>query len=167
MPNIRHELLIAVSAEKVYNAITSQEGLAAWWAPDTKATAELNSVARFSFGPVYFKEMKITELQPFELVTWLCIAGADEWIGTIISFTLIPVDKATGLKTYSEIGGQLDQQSNDSIITLLRFQHDDWKAYTPMFAECSYTWAQFLRSLKLFCETGKGKPFPNQHSNDT
>lgn len=43
-------------------------------------------------------------------------------------------------------------------VTWLVFHHDDWKDYTPMFAECSYTWGQFLRSLNLFCETGKGRP---------
>ena len=35
--------------------------------------------------------------------------------------------------------------------------------YTNMYAECNYTWGQFLRSLKLLCETGKGRPYPYQH----
>jgi hypothetical protein len=61
-----------------------------------------------------------------------------------------------------EISGQIEQQINEES-TLLIFHHDDWKDYTPMFAECNYTWGQFLRSLKLLCETGKGTPFPNQH----
>ena len=46
MPNIRHELLIEASPEKIYNAITSQEGLCAWWTPQASAKAELNSIAR-------------------------------------------------------------------------------------------------------------------------
>ncbi len=162
MPNIHHALLIGAPAEKVYSAITSQEGLSGWWTPDTKAKAELNTVARFPFGPDYFKEMKITELKPFELVKWNCIKGADEWIGTTISFWLLPGDKKTLLNSHSEMKGQIEQQRNDEE-TLLIFHHDDWKEYTPMFAECSYTWAQFLRSLKLWCETGKGRPWPNQH----
>jgi uncharacterized protein YndB with AHSA1/START domain len=141
MPNIRHELLIGAPAEKIYNAITNQEGLSAWWTPDTKAKSECNSVARFAFGPEYFKEMKIAELQPSGLVKWICITGDDEWLGTTISFELQTGDKET----------------------LLIFHHDDWKEYTPMFAECNYTWGQFLRSLKLLCETGKGRPWPNQH----
>ncbi len=163
MPNIRHELLIGASDEKVYTAITSQEGLSAWWTPGTKAKAALNSIARFTFNPEYFKEMKIVELKPFEQVKWLCIAGAEEWIGTTISFKLNAVDKATLFNSHTEISGQLEQQNSSDKITLLSFQHDDWKKYTAMFAECNYTWAQFLRSLKLLCETGKGQPFPNQH----
>ena len=163
MPDIRHELLIGAPAEKVYSAITSQEGLSAWWTPDTKVKSELNSVARFAFGPDYFKEMKIAELKPSRQVKWICIAGAGEWIGTSISFELQAGDKKPLLDSHPEMKDQVQQQSNADKGTLLIFRHDGWKEYTPMFAECNYTWGRFLRSLKLFCETGKGRPWPNQH----
>jgi uncharacterized protein YndB with AHSA1/START domain len=163
MPNIRHEVLIGAPVEKIYSAITSQEGLSAWWTPETKAKSERNSVARFAFGPEYFKEMKIAELKPFAQVKWICTTGADEWIGTTISFELQPGDKETLLNSHPEAKDQIQQQRKDNKGTLLIFHHDDWKEYTPMFAECNYTWGQFLRSLKLLCETGKGRPWPNQH----
>lgn len=141
MKSILHNLLIKAPAENIYSAITTGEGLAGWWAPDTNAKPEPDSIARFTFGPQYFKEMKITELKPFTKVEWLCLTGYEEWIGTTLSFELQPSDKGTRLF----------------------FHHDGWKEYTTEFAECSYTWAAFLRSLKLLCETGKGQPFPNQH----
>ncbi|MCC6287380.1 MAG: SRPBCC domain-containing protein [Chitinophagaceae bacterium] len=162
MPDINHAVLIGAAAEHVYAAITTPQGLSAWWTPGTNAKAETNTVAHFPFGPGYFKEMIITELKPFSSVKWNCIKGADEWVGTNISFTLIPGDKEMLLKSYPEILGQIEQLKNDNG-TLLIFHHDDWKEHTLMFAECSYTWGQFLRSLKLFCETGKGKPWPQQH----
>jgi len=98
MPNIRHRLIIETSAEKIYNAITSQAGLAGWWAPEAKAKPEVDSIARFPFGPDYFKEMKITELKPFEWVKWHCVQGAAEWIGTTLSFKLEPGDQETLLR---------------------------------------------------------------------
>jgi uncharacterized protein YndB with AHSA1/START domain len=162
MANIHHTLLIGASTEKVYRAITTQEGLSEWWTPNTTAKAELNSIARFPFGPDYFKEMKITELIPVNFVKWDCIDGAAEWIGTTISFSLLQSIKETLLSGHPEMKGQMEQQGNEEG-TLLIFQHNDWRGYTPMFAECSYTWGQFLRSLKLLCETGKGRPWPNQH----
>lgn len=162
MPNIRHNLLIGASAEKIYNAITQENRLSAWWTPNTTAKAEVNSVARFPFGNSYFKEMKITELSPFERVRWNCITGDGEWVGTNICFSLRSSDKKNLLDLNPEISGQIEQQSSEEG-TLLIFQHDDWRDYTPMFAECNYTWAQFLRSLKLLCETGTGRPWPNQH----
>jgi uncharacterized protein YndB with AHSA1/START domain len=163
MPNIHHEVLIGAPPEKIYSEITTQEGLSAWWTPGAKAKPERDSIARFPFGPKYFKEMKITELKHHELVKWNCITGTDEWIGTTITFKLEAGDKNSLMKSHPELGGQL-QQMVENNGTLLIFHHDDWKAYTPMFAECNYTWGQFLRSLKLFCETGKGLPWPNQHT---
>lgn len=162
MPSIHHALLIGSPVEKVYNAICTQEGLSTWWTPDAKVKAELNSIARFPFGSHYFKEMKIIELKPYELVKWNCISGADEWVGTTISFKLLFGDKTTFSMSHPEMKGQMEQQSNDKT-TLLLFHHDNWNEYTLMFAECSYTWGQFLTSLKLLCETGKGRPWPNQH----
>lgn len=162
MPGIYHEVFISAAAEKIYNAITTQEGLRAWWTPGAETSGELNSIARFYFGPAYFKEMKIAVLQPAHQVEWHCIAGAGEWIGTNISFTLSFADKQNLQHLHPEIKGQLDQdESNEG--TLLSLTHKDWAAYTPMFAECNYTWAQFLRSLKLYCETGNGRPWPYQH----
>lgn len=162
MPDITHALLIGSSAERIYGAVTTQNGLSAWWTPHTKAKAVLNSVAHFPFGPGYYKEMLITELQPFELVRWTCIQGADEWIGTEIVFSIISGDKELLSGKYPEIQGQAEQLQNNEA-TLLVFRHNGWKSQTLMFAECNYTWGQFLRSLKLLCETGRGKPWPDQH----
>lgn len=166
MPNIHHAVLIGAPVEKVYNAVTSQEGLSAWWTPLTSAVPTVNSIAHFPFGDNYFKEMKITALKPFELVEWNCIKGADEWIGTNLTFKLLPVDKATLPIAYPELNGQAEQQQHEEG-TLLIFHHNNWDAYTLMFAECSYTWGQFLKSLKLYCESGKGMPWPNQHRIDS
>lgn len=163
MANIHHELFIGTTAEKIYNALTSETGLSSWWTPQTKANDKLGTVLRFTFQTGYHKEMKIVELSPFDRVKWICIAGANEWVGTNISFTLENANKETLLSLHPEIDDQLRQSTIHSNGTLLIFHHNDWKEYTPMFAECNYTWGLFLRSLKLFCETGKGTPWPNQH----
>lgn len=162
MPNIRQNLLIGASAEKIYSSITSEQGLSAWWAPNTTAKDTVNSIARFPFGNDYYKEMRIIELNPSKQVKWNCIRGDAEWIRTNLTFTLQSSNKKKLANTNPEVLDQIEQQHAEEG-TLLIFQHDDWKAYTPMFAECSYTWGQFLRSLKLLCETGTGRPWPNQH----
>lgn len=161
MAHIHQKLLISTPVDKVFQAITTQEGLAGWWTPEATAQQTVNTVARFPFGPSYFKEMKITELIPQRLVKWLCISGDKQWIGTTLSFEFERFDQQSR-QSSPEISGQLEQSRTDTG-TVLTFHHNDWKDYTPMFAECSYTWGQFLRSLKLFCETGVGAPWPNQH----
>lgn len=137
--SIYHRLLIEAPVEKVYQALTTQEGLAGWWTPDTLAKPEVGSILRFAFGPDYFKEMKVEELKPYSKVKWLCIKAYEEWVGTTLTFELEPHRKGC----------------------ILFFHHDGWKNYTPEFASCSYDWALFFRSLKFLCETGKGFPYPD------
>lgn len=129
---------------------------------DVKAKPELDSIARFTFGPDYFNEMRITELEPPKRVKWDCITGVDEWVGTKTSFELESGDRDSLLRSRPEAEDQIKQLKSDTL-TLLSFSQDGWREYTPMFAECNYAWGRFLRSLKLLCETGQGQPWPNQH----
>src|SRR5690606_23284136 len=120
--------------EKVYHAITEQDGLASWWTPDTIAKPVVGSISRFGFGPDYSKEMLVTELRPYSMVNWSCISAFEDWIGTTLTFELEPHQKGC----------------------VLLFHHDGWKAYTPEFASCTHDWGLFFRSLKALCEKGKG-----------
>jgi uncharacterized protein YndB with AHSA1/START domain len=135
MEAIRHNVVIKAAPEKVYQAVTTQEGIEGWWCKQTTAKPEVGFVNIFTFGK-FRNEMKVTVLNPYEKVEWACIDSIEEWIGTTITFNL--------------------EEKNGN--TLLRFAHGDWKAITDTFAACSYDWALFLKSLKSFCETGTGTP---------
>ncbi len=163
MANIRHTLLSGTSPETVYRVLTTAEGLSAWWTPNTQASPEAGTVAVFPFESGYVKKMNIAELRPGEFIKWICIQGDQEWVGTTITFSLLQRDVPLLIAEHPEISGQADQNPVD-VKTLLMFEHNGWADYSPSFAECSYTWAQFLRSLKLLCETGTGKPWPTQHT---
>jgi uncharacterized protein YndB with AHSA1/START domain len=135
MADIRHNVVIKTTPERIYNAVTTKEGIESWWCKNTTAKPELGFVNIFTFDKNRI-EMKVTELAPGKKVKWECTGIIDEWIGTSVSFDL------------QEKEGK----------TILRFTHGGWKAVTDMFAGCSYDWAQFLKSLKSFCETGVGSP---------
>ena len=139
MAAIRHNVVIKAPAKKIYNAITTQEGLAGWWTTDTTAKPEVGFVNVFIFGK-FRNEMKVTELSRNKKVQWECIQSIEEWIGTTISF-------------------ELEEKENH---TLLRFVHGGWKEETDVFASCSYDWASFLASLKSLCEKGTGTPYKNK-----
>lgn len=135
MTAIRHNVVIKATPEKIFNAITTQEGLENWWAKQTIAKPETGFVNIFTFGKSR-NEMKVTELVPNKTVEWKCINSIEEWIDTNISFDLEEKDGRT----------------------LLRFAHSDWRAVTDTFADCNYNWALFMKSLKSLCETGTGTP---------
>jgi uncharacterized protein YndB with AHSA1/START domain len=135
MTAIRHNVVIKATPEKIYEAITTQEGLASWWAKQTNAKPEAGFVNTFTFG-TFQNEMKVTTLEVNKKVEWLCTSSIEEWVDTSISFEL----EANAEKT------------------LLRFSHSGWKAVTDTFAGCTYDWGRFMTSLKLYCETGTGTP---------
>jgi uncharacterized protein YndB with AHSA1/START domain len=136
MEAIRHYLKINSTPETVFKAITTEDGLKGWWAKQTTARPEVGFVNRFKLGDS-LNEMKITKLVPGRGVEWQCINNTvDEWVNTTLSFALEEKDGKT----------------------VLRFNHAGWKSATDMFAMCNYHWALFMKSLKMFCETGSGTP---------
>lgn len=135
MAAIRHNVVIKATPARIYEALTTQEGLASWWAKQTSAMPEVGYVNIFSFG-TFRNEMKVTILDINKKVEWQCIKSIEEWIDTNVSFEL---------EAHAEK-------------TLLRFSHFGWRAVTDTFAGCTYDWGRFMTSLKLYCETGTGTP---------
>ena len=70
MPDIYHLVFIQSTPEKIYSAVTTQEGIACWWSKKNNANPETGSIYRIYFGPDYYKEIKITELVPGKKVVW-------------------------------------------------------------------------------------------------
>ena len=134
---IKLQLLIDASKEEVYNKLISIDGLRAWWTDQTSGDAETNGVIDFRFGERYFIQMKVLETKTNALVQWQCLQADDDWIGTVVTFSL---DTSEGK-------------------TLLRFTHDKWPTHEDFFAHCSLSWAKYLLSLRDLLETGEGRPF--------
>lgn len=135
MADIRHNLVIKATPDKIFDAITTKEGLESWWAKQTTAKPEVGFVNVFTFGK-FRNEMKVTQLTPNKKVEWKCTNSIEEWIDTNISFDLEEKDGRT----------------------ILRFAHSGWRAVTDTFAGCNYDWGLFMKSLKSLCETGTGTP---------
>ncbi|EPG76019.1 hypothetical protein LEP1GSC058_0335 [Leptospira fainei serovar Hurstbridge str. BUT 6] len=81
MPDILHRVGIDSPIQKVFEGITSINGLRRWWVTDTKGDAESNSTILFGFA-----NMKVIELQPYESVKWKCIQGPGKWLDTEVKF---------------------------------------------------------------------------------
>lgn len=137
MPDIKHLLSINAPAETVYNAVTTQEGVAGWWTTENTTSNEVGGDAEFTFGDRYHDRMRILALEPGRRVEWECLEGDPEWVGTTFVFDLEPVEGATRL----------------------RFSHSGWREATDFFANCNFHWGFYLQSLKDYCEGEPGKPF--------
>jgi uncharacterized protein YndB with AHSA1/START domain len=146
--DILHKVGIKSSPDAVYKALTTREGLAAWWTNDTQGEGKVGGVLQFRFRLKESEggmDMKVLELHPATRVLWQVVGGPDEWIGTKVSWEL--------------------KQEGDWAIVL--FKHQGWKEAVEFMHHCSTKWAVFLLSLKALLETGKGAPNPNDFKLDS
>lgn len=140
MVDILHRIGIKnASPEAVYNALTTVDGLAAWWTGDVKGQSSIGDHLTFRFGEKGFFEMEIVDLASFDKVKWLVKDGPEEWVGTFIEFNIT--------------------QKDDFMVVL--FKHEGWREPVEFMHHCSTKWAIFLMSLKSYLETGSGSPCPN------
>ena len=141
MVDILHRIGVVSSPDEVYAALTTVDGLAAWWTQDTAGDGEPGGVLQFRF-PVGGFDMKVLEARPGELVLWQVVDGPAEWIGTRVRF-------------------ELKQEQG---YTIVLFRHEGWKEPVEFMHHCSTKWATYLMSLKELVETGAGRPSPDDLS---
>ncbi|MBD3582934.1 SRPBCC family protein [Flavobacterium selenitireducens] len=149
MVNIHHRIGIQAPIEKVYEAIATTNGISGWWTKDTDGTSEVGGTIITRFDTSDGKEVgsmqfEIAALTPNKLVQWKFREGPPEWIGTEVTFDL--------------------KQEGDFAIVL--FSHLNWAEEVEFKSHCSMKWATFLLSLRLFVETGRGNPSPDDFKID-
>jgi uncharacterized protein YndB with AHSA1/START domain len=136
---LMHSVTIDGDAEKIYEALSTSQGLASFWTRDSQAEPKVGSIARFGFGgPVL--EMKVEELRPGRLVRWSTHGGFPEWTNTTCTWAISPAKE----------GGQE-----------VRFSHEGWPADLPPgdLASVNYVWGRVVGRLKKYAETGRPVPF--------
>jgi len=70
MADILHKVGIKSSSlDKVYQSLTTIEGLSAWWTIETQGESKVGGILQFRFDGGGF-DMKILELHPATQVLW-------------------------------------------------------------------------------------------------
>ncbi len=144
MVDINHRVGIKAPVSKVYAALSTPEGVAAWWTKETTGDSKANGKIDVRFTSLDGNEIgsmrfEVLELIPNKKVHWRFQSGPEEWVGTDVVFTL------------SESDGY----------TIVLFSHKNWREFVEFTAHCSMKWAIFMLSLKELVEKGNGKPSPN------
>lgn len=139
MHQILHQITINAPADKVYDALTTEEGLKSWWTADTVAEPKIGSIAEFGFfNRATVFRMEIEELIPGKNVIWKCLGEPEEWKGTELTFELSPAD-----------GGG----------TKVQFCHEGWSKTNGDYPLCNTTWGHLMYFLKDYLEGVNNKPF--------
>jgi uncharacterized protein YndB with AHSA1/START domain len=136
MYDIVHQLTIAATPERVYEAVTTSEGLATWWTTDVEAgPGDGELLLGFAERSVRLR-LQIDAFDPPVLIHLTCIDGPPEWPGTQLAFRI---------------------EANDGQ-TVLRFWHGGWEYEDGALPSASFNWAMYLDSLRRALETGQGSP---------
>jgi uncharacterized protein YndB with AHSA1/START domain len=141
MESIEQINYIKVPAARVYQALTTQEGLGEVWTKKLKVRAEIGFVNEFDFDEEVLTTMKIIDLQENKRIEWKCIMSDEEWIGSGISFDIVEKEG----------------------VTCITLTHFNWRERTDFYRWCAYNWAMFLFSLKIYCENQKGLPYQDRN----
>jgi uncharacterized protein YndB with AHSA1/START domain len=137
MPDILHRIGISATADQVYQALSTLDGLSRWWIVGTTGDPGVGGTIHFHPDGGGFA-MKVVESTPHERVKWTCVGGPPEWIGTDLTFQLASKE------------GQV----------FVLFTHANWKEPVEFMHHCSTKWGTFMLSLKNWVERGEGHPHP-------
>lgn len=145
MNNYTHTIEVKANAENAYNALSHEIPL--WWSEMFEgSSAQIGDRFTIRFGTDIHKTMRVKESIPnFEMIWYVEdslialpeLKNQTEWIGTTIVWEIERNEENTQIKV-THIG------LNPNI---------------ECYEICSNGWVQFLGSLKLFLETGKGNPY--------
>jgi uncharacterized protein YndB with AHSA1/START domain len=133
--SIRHLFHIDTEQEKVFNALTTIEGLKNWWTVLTEGDTALNGEIQFNFGAYIGPKMKVSTMAANQKLVWTCITSEHGWRDHTFTF-------------------DLDQNDGK---TRIRFCHDGWDEQGDFYAECNFSWGRYLESLRQYCQTGMGE----------
>jgi uncharacterized protein YndB with AHSA1/START domain len=127
MIEIRHQIPLNATPEKVYAALATEAGLRSWWTADAEADAAVGGKAEFGFGKrqVIFR-MRIDTLEPGKEVVWTCQGDQADWKGTTLAWRI----------------------AREGDVTVLRFTQSGWKAMNDYVAMCNSTWGELMYRLK-------------------
>lgn len=138
MKTIMHFFRIHASPDKVFEALTTSEGLAGWWSRDVREAQGVGGLVRFRFLEGFNPVMEVTRQEQGRSVAWKCIDGHDKWWDNTFSFDIRPNDDESDLMFIQEYAIGLSDED---------------------YGQYNFNWGYYLGSLKKLCETGTGTPF--------
>jgi len=140
MADIRHRVGITASPARVYQTLSTIDGLKGWWTRTVDGEPNVGGTLRFYFGrPEPSATMEITELVPDRRVAWKCVTGPEEWVSTTLTFDISETPQET----------------------VVMFTHADWREPVEFMHHCSTKWGYFMLALKSQLEGGPGTPYPD------
>jgi uncharacterized protein YndB with AHSA1/START domain len=133
VPEIAHEINVSASPEKVFDALSTLDGVKGWQTPTATGTGEVGSEWVFTFADhPEFAWQVVTSDSPTH-VAWTCTRGPGDSVGTTVAFAVAPTPDGR---------------------TVVELTHAGWPGTHGNFRKCNTTWGVLLHHLRDYVESG-------------
>ena len=146
MATIHHQVWIDTPAAKLFEAISTVDGVGRWWDKAKATRTEVGTVLEFSPGaPHGTLKARVLDLVPGKRVEWEFISThpksspASAWTGTHVVFEVTERKPLPFAETKAERMAVLD------------FRHSGWDESSEWLGFCSFGWAEALKKLEQLC----------------
>lgn len=137
MHTLEHEIVVASTPSRIYEALTTQNGLQAWHTRDARGLGpDGGQWTLGEHGGAAFV-WAVTEMAPDNVVAWECISGPGTSPGTKVHYVLDLTDDGR------------------TRVTLI---HSGWESQDGNYKKCNTLWGGLLTHLKNYVETGTPDP---------
>ncbi len=137
MPDIVHDFPIFVPPTRVFETISSPEGLDQWWTKTSAGTPAVGASYELGFGPQHQWVATVANLETDTVFALEFVEADADWIGSQMGFALSPIENGTQV----------------------RFHHRGWAADNEHYRTSCYCWAMYLRVMKRYLEYGETVPY--------
>jgi uncharacterized protein YndB with AHSA1/START domain len=137
MADIFQDFPVKASPARVYQAVSSPQGLDSWWTKTSAGQPVEGAQYELGFGPEYDWRAVVTRcVEESEFELQMVLADAD-WMGTRVGFRL----------------------ANEGETTSVRFYHTGWPSLNDHYRVSCHCWALYLRLLRRYVEHGELVPY--------
>jgi uncharacterized protein YndB with AHSA1/START domain len=137
MADILMEFPIKASADRVFQAVSTPQGLDTWWTKRSSGTPTLGAAFELHFGRGYDWVAQVTKCTPAREFELQLGASHDDWVDTRVGVQLTP----------------------NAGTTTVRFYHTGWPSPNDHWRGSVYCWAMYLRVMRRHIEHGESVPY--------
>jgi len=135
--DILQDVPIKADVDRVFEAISTPEGLNRWWTLYSAGKPISGAEYELWFGPEHEWRARVTSSQTNSRFELEMVSADEDWIGTRVGFELESQDGSTRL----------------------RFHHTGWPQANDHYRISCHCWAMYLRILRRYLEHNEVVPY--------
>ncbi len=140
MNHIYHDLIIKATAHQIYKALSTKEGMEAWWPKLASDNYNLGNEVQFYFSEEYNWKAEVVACKPNHHIHFKMTEADEDWTNTLLKFEIFE----------KEVG------------CILQLSHLNWLENNHHFRRTNYCWAFYLKMIKDYAEQQIIVPFENR-----